>query len=205
MKHHSAEPFSSYLGTSVDMKPGSEQRLGDRYGTMMDFWRWAFGDLRSNNVRGVFAEWMVAEILGLKPNPRGSWDDYDILLSDGRTVEVKASAYLQVWHAEGDAPSLIQFTGLRGQRWIDATRRNAAEKTFNADLYVFCVQTEKDRAKWDALDLSQWSFYVVPRAKLEAYGSSSLRLSTVQTFSERFSADDLAGALNIPPATPSAD
>ena len=64
----------------------AEERLGDRYGTMNDFWTWAFSDLQANNVRGVFAEWMVAQILGLTPNPRGSWDDYDLQLPDGRTI-----------------------------------------------------------------------------------------------------------------------
>ncbi len=165
---------------------------------MVDFWRWAFGDLRSNNVRGIFAEWMVAQILGLKPNPRGSWDDYDILLPDGRTVEVKASAYLQVWHVADSKPSLILFTGLKGHKWEDETqRRNSPERTYNADLYVFCVQTEKDATRWDAFDLAQWDFYVLPRARLEAYGSSSLRLSTVQSFTGKLSADELAAALGL--------
>lgn len=69
----------------------------------------AFGDLKANNVRGVFAEWMVAQLLGLQPKPRGSWDEYDILLEDGRTIEVKARAYLQVWPSKADPPSVIRF------------------------------------------------------------------------------------------------
>lgn len=133
------------------------KRLGGRLGTMSDFWLWAFGDLRSNNVRGVFAEWMVAQILGLEPNPRGSWDNYDLQLRDGRTVEVKASAYLQVWHTAASPPSKILFTGLKGNRWLDAEQKRSTEgKTFNADLYVFCVQIERDAERWDAFDLAQW-------------------------------------------------
>jgi len=173
-----------------------DMRLGGQFGTITDFWAWAFGDLRSNNVRGVFAEWMVAQLLGLQPDPRGSWDDYDLMLPTGVTIEVKASAYRQVWHSLGSPPSEIQFTGLKGHKWIDAKqRRNSPEKTYNADLYVFCVQTERDPDRWDAFDLSQWDFYVVPRAKIEKHGSNSLRLSVVQGFSARLTANELREAV----------
>jgi hypothetical protein len=165
---------------------------------MMDFWQWAFGDLRANNVRGVFAEWMVAQLLGLEPNPRGAWDDYDILLPDGRTVEVKASAYHQVWHIAESTPSVIQFTGLKGQRWnVETQSRSSPQRTYNADLYVFCVQTEKDPSRWDGFDLAQWEFYVVPRARLEAHGRSSVRLSVVQSFTTKVSAAELPAALGV--------
>jgi hypothetical protein len=177
------------------------KRLGGRLGTMSDFWLWAFGDLRSNNVRGVFAEWMVAQILGLEPNPRGSWDNYDLQLRDGRTVEVKASAYLQVWHTAASPPSKILFTGLKGNRWLDAEQKRSTEgKTFNADLYVFCVQIERDSERWDAFDLAQWDFYVVPRAQLEAYGAASLQLTTVQRFAQKVTAEELPAALGTTPA-----
>ena len=43
-------------------------------------------------MRGIFAEWMVAELLGLQPDPRGSWNEYDLVLPSGLTIEVKASA-----------------------------------------------------------------------------------------------------------------
>jgi hypothetical protein len=173
-----------------------DKRLGGQFGTITDFWAWAFGDLRSNNVRGVFAEWMVAQLLGLQPGPRGSREEYDLMLPTGLTIEVKASAYLQVWHSPDTRPSVIQFTGLKGDKWIDESqRRNSPEKTYNADLYVFCVQTERDPERWDAFDLSQWDFYVVPPAKIERHGSNSLRLSVVQGFSSKLTANELRAAV----------
>jgi hypothetical protein len=40
--------------------------------TVLDFWRWAFGDLCHNNLRGIFAEWLVAQLLGIDlPRPVG--------------------------------------------------------------------------------------------------------------------------------------
>ena len=98
---------------------------------------------------------MVAQILGLTPNPRGSWDDYDLQLPDGRTIEVKASAYLQVWHTADSPSSVISFSGLKGRRWLWAENRPAADVTYNADLYAFCVQTDRRREPWGVFDLAQ--------------------------------------------------
>jgi hypothetical protein len=38
---------------------------------------------------------------------------------------------------------------------------SAAEPEVRADVFVFSVQTCKDPQRYDALDLSQWEFYVV--------------------------------------------
>jgi hypothetical protein len=173
-----------------------ERRLDGRLGTTVDFWQWAFSDLRSNNVRGVLAEWIVAQLLGLSPETRGSWDDFDLILPDpdGRKIEVKASAYVQAWPQK--KPSIIQFTGLKGHRWIDhEQRRHTAEKTYNADIYIFCVQTMEVPESWDAFDLRQWDFYVAPRSDVAIKGTSSLRLSTVESFAKRISADQLRRAV----------
>ena len=70
-----------------------------------------------------------------------------------------------------------------------------SERTYNADIYVFCVQTERDLKRWNALDLEQWEFYVLPRSVLEARGVASLRLSTVQALTRRLRADELPAAI----------
>lgn len=177
------------------MKCDPERRLGERLGRMVDFWSWAFADLKANNLRGVFAEWMVAQLLGLAPPPRDSWDDHDLLLPDGRKIEVKAGAFCQVWHEADSPPSSIVFTGLKGRRWDRATRRYAAEPTHNADLYVFRVQIETGHARWDAFDLTQWRFHVVPRDRLETHGAASVRLATVARFAPVLRAEELRTAV----------
>jgi hypothetical protein len=178
--------------------PPTDQRLGKRFGNINDFWRWAFSDLRQNNVRGIFAEWVVAQILGLQIEHRQSWDNSDLVLPDGRTVEVKCSAYVQAWHHHDSKPSVIQFSGLKGRRWIDADQKRAAGAgTYNADVYVFCVQTHRDALEWDAFDLSQWEFYVVTRQALVEIGANSLRLSTIQNLASSVDADGLVAAVGI--------
>ena len=43
---------------------GDEQFTGSAL-TVADFWRWAFSDLRTNIVRGVLAEYLVASAVAI--------------------------------------------------------------------------------------------------------------------------------------------
>ncbi len=50
---------------------GSETLYGSgssvHNGSLLDFWQWAFSDLAANNLRGVYAEWLVAKLLQIDP------------------------------------------------------------------------------------------------------------------------------------------
>ncbi len=155
---------------------GSEDFVGCA-ATVLDFWRFAMSDLRVNNVRGYLAEFLVAMAVG-SSGSRVEWDAYDVRAPDGTTIEVKSSAYLQVW--EQKRPSRIEFTGLKGRTWT-AQQGVASEPTYNADVYVFAVQTAQSHDAYDPLDITQWAFYVLPRSTLEALGYKSISLSTLQT------------------------
>src|SRR4051812_28586149 len=65
--------------------------------TVLDFWRWAMGDLQMNTARGLLVEWLVAQALG-DPSPfRVEWGPYDVQTADGTKVEIKATGRLQGW------------------------------------------------------------------------------------------------------------
>jgi len=142
---------------------------------VVDFWRFAMSDLRTNTVRGVLAEFLVREAVG-GHEPREEWAAYDVVTPDGITIEVKSSAYLQVWAQT--RPSRIVFSGLRGRTWT--VNGHAAEPTYNAQVYVFCVQTADDHEHYDPLDVHQWDFYVLPVAVLIQLGCTSLGLAAVR-------------------------
>lgn len=80
--------------------------------TVADFWQWAFSDLRTNIVRGVLAEFLVARAVGDHSALREAWDNWDVTTTSGIKVEVKSSAYLQSWRQRKH--SSIVFTGLTG-------------------------------------------------------------------------------------------
>lgn len=171
--------------TSAEVLVGSQCELENA--KMLDFWQWAFSDLRMNDVRGVFGEWLVAKLLNIQLFVRDSWGACDLETQDGVKIEVKTSAYLQAWRQKGT--SSIVFRGLKGQQW-DSIERYAGVATYNADIYVFCVQIEKDEEKWNALNLDQWRFYVVPKEYLETRNCKTISLSTLSNIASEMTAGE---------------
>ncbi len=147
-------------------------------GTLLrDFWAWAYSDLRTNTVRPLLAEYLVARAVGGHLHPRVEWAPHDVETPDGLRLEVKSAAYLQAW--EQARLSSITFGGLRARTWspIDGY---STDGSYNADGYVFALHTAKEHARYDALDVDQWSFWVLPMAAVANTGKRSLRLSVVE-------------------------
>lgn len=132
-----------------------------------DFWQWAYSDFLSNALRGVLAEYIVAQAAGCTHRPRTEWDAYDLLTDDGIKIEVKSAAYLQSW--EQQKPSAIRFSIGPKRGWDARTNVYASEATRAADLYVFCLFQEQGREKADPLNLEQWTFLVCPAALLDEH------------------------------------
>jgi len=171
---------------------GKERIKGFDFGsnddTVLNFWQWAFSDLQANNVRGIFAEWIVAKLLNIPLTVRDSWIECDLVTPEGVKIEVKTSAYLQTWTQK--RPSKIVFTGLKGRKLDIATNQYAPKSTYNADIYVFCVHIEQNPEEWDALNINQWSFYLLPKEKLESLGQSSLSLNPLKKMSRELRANE---------------
>lgn len=155
-------------------------------GSVLDFWRFAMSDLRMNNARGYFAEYLVGRALGLEV-ARVEWDDFDVLWGDVK-IEVKSSAYLQSWAQR--RPSTISFGGLRGRR-LDIEAGYVGEQTYNADVYVFAWNRQIDPEKYDPLDVGAWAFHVLPRSVLEELGYKSVGLATLSRYSKEIEFHDL--------------
>jgi hypothetical protein len=178
---------------------GAERLLGQGTelldGTVLGFWRWAFGDLCPNDIRGVFSEWLVAQLLSIPLKAtRESWGAWDLRTPEGVTIEVKSCAYVQVWHGEKQRPSRISWSGLTGQTWDAETNLYSGERTYNADLYVFCVQSEKDPHRWNALDLDQWRFYLLTREQVAGLSVRSLSESRLRTLVQPMKAAEFRAA-----------
>ena len=145
--------------------------------TLRDVWAWSMSDLRTNTVRPMVAEFLVAKALGASHRPRIEWDSYDVETPDGLRLEVKSSAYLQAW--EQTRLSRIEFSGLTAKTPTATAYSDA--RTYNADGYVFALQTATEHSRYDALDTGQWQFWVLPVERVAANGSRSLALSTVKS------------------------
>ena len=87
-------------------------------------------------------------------------------MPSGTTLEIKSAAYLQSWQQK--APSIIKF-GIAPTRALDeATNSYTKGRKRQADIYVFCLLHHQDKATVDPLDMSQWTFYVLPASTLDA-------------------------------------
>jgi len=171
---------------------GTEPFIG-LAGTVKDFWSYAARDLRANTIRGVLAEWLVARAVGATES-QPEWSEFDVLTPTGVRVEVKSSAYLQAWAQR--KLSTISFSGLRSQKW-DPETGYSGQRTLNADVYVFCVQTADSHDSYDPLDVAQWNFYVLPRSRVESIGTRSIGLTQIASEGQRVGFDGLAHAIDL--------
>jgi hypothetical protein len=148
--------------------------------TLKDFWQWSSSDLVSNATRGILAEFLVAFALGLNKGVRNEWDPYDLKTEKGIKIEVKSAAYLQSWYQE--KLSNIIFNIRPTFAYDYQTNLLAKEKKRQADLYVFCLLHHKDKKTINPLDLTQWTFYVVPTKEIAktCQNAKSLSLSRLK-------------------------
>jgi hypothetical protein len=145
--------------------------------TVLEFWRWAYSDLLSNATRGVLAEFIVSLALGCTGAVRDPWDASDLVTPEGTKVEVKTSAYLQSWaHSQ---LSRVCFSIRPSRAWSADTNVFSSVAKRQADVYVFCLLHHQSKDTVDPINLSQWTFYVVPASRLNQ------RLATQKTLSLR--------------------
>lgn len=144
---------------SAQTLSGDEPIIGTA-SSVRDFWAWGMSNLRTNTLRSMLAEYLVACAVAVQRTQRIEWDAFDLQIPEGR-IEVKSSAYLQAW----DQPrnSRIVFSGLRARTWDPRTQLSELAD-YNADVYVFAVQAASTHDRYDALDTTQWQFWVLPRA-----------------------------------------
>jgi hypothetical protein len=153
-------------------------KLGDQIlpVNLLSFWQWSASDLVGNTARGCLAEYIVAMALGLTAGVRKDWEAYD-LQCNGWKIEVKTSAYLQSWVQRRMSPPVFSVRPAR--RWNPMVSRLTGELRRHADLYIFCLHHHKEKATLNPLDLTQWTFYVLPTGRLESF----IRVRNAKTLS----------------------
>lgn len=149
--------------------------------TLKDFWAWSSSDVLGNRMRGIVAEFIVAQALGVANNAfRVEWDECDVYTPERKRIEVKSSAYCQAWDQE--QLSKITFSIRPARSYDYGAKKYSVQAQRNSDLYVFALLHVQDKELVNVLDLSQWSFYVVPTERIVAQHEStkSLSLKTVE-------------------------
>ncbi len=151
---------------------------------LLSFWQWSSSDVVSNATRGVLAEYLVAQALGVAADSiREEWAPYDLKALDGTRIEVKSAAYIQSWHQ--DKLSRITFRVPKTHAWNKDTNRQSKTARYQADVYVFALLAHTDQRTLDPLNASQWEFFVVPTTSLDLRKRSqhSIALPSLRTLS----------------------
>ena len=146
----------------IKLKTGKEPFLVNNQNlnfNLKDFWSWSQSDLLNNTMRGVLAEYIVKQDLGIKKSSRSDWDPYDLETDGGIKIEVKSGAYLQSWKQH--ELSKITFNIAPTKERNENTNKYSKEPKRNSDFYVFCLLHKKDKETVDPLNLDQWTFYVL--------------------------------------------
>ena len=123
----------------------------------VDFWTFQFSNIW--DLYEEVAEFIVNKALGMeRPFNKNGSTLYDIDYN-GKRVEVKATAYYHSWRKEGEYSESRYFhidetVGQHNERANVPVRHN--------DVYVFCLNTGKNKQDADPFEMSHWEFYVVP-------------------------------------------
>lgn len=132
---------------------------------LSSFTHWAASAVLGNSLRGVLAEYIIAQAIGIESTERIEWDAVDLVTKSGLKLEVKSSAYMQNWPQT--KPSVISFKIGPRKSWDAKTNTWKEHKTRSADVYVFAVFTWKDditdvvTARRLVLDTDHWRFMVI--------------------------------------------
>ncbi len=134
---------------------------------LMSFWQWSTSDLVSNATRGVLAEYIVAQALGIANNRiRDEWAAYDLETESGIKIEVKSAAFIQSWYQK--RLSNIMFRTPKTRSWDADTNIQSKESKRQSDVYVLALLSHKEKSTINPLDVSQWEFFVVPTKILDS-------------------------------------
>jgi len=165
--------------------------------TVLDFWRWALGDLRMNNARGYLAEFLVARAVKAKHPHRVEWAAHDVATPAGVRIEVKSSAYLQSWAQPKPSTPRFGLTGAAGS-WDAETGEWFVDPRGRVDVWVFCLQTSRSHLDYHPLDIGQWRFWVAANAEVEELAQKSAGLATIERLAggESLEWADLDGAVS---------
>lgn len=140
-----------------------------------DFWSWSASQLVGNALRGLVAEFLVGRAVNSDLRTRTEWDAVDLVTSEGISIEVKCSGYIQSWAQK--RPSQPSFDVAPKRSWDARTNTSSQVPRRAAQLYVFALHHHAERATVDPMDVTQWTFFVVPTARLDAVHPQARRLS----------------------------
>ncbi len=137
--------------------------------TVLDFWRFSYGYLAGQSP--AIAEFLVAKALGIEKAENVTyWTAYDMSYR-GKRVEVKSTEYVHAWNKDGVSKvRTFSIAPTHNAYWENAETKALSRQS---DLYVFCVNTNREFQNPQPLILDHWDFYPVATSEINSYAEKN--------------------------------
>ena len=129
--------------------------------SVLDYWRFLYGQLM--NQQDSIAEYLVSRALGIdKAENVSFWTGYDLSYKAKR-IEVKATSYVHTWNKTRVSKTrTFSIAPSNNYYWYGRQDENGKKTARQNELYVFCLNSNRDIEHANPLVIDNWSFYVVP-------------------------------------------
>lgn len=161
-----------------------KNRILTRIGGMFDV------PVMQNNLRGLWVEAMVAELLGPEWKHTGAdWAAWDFERADGLRLEVKQSALMQSWGVSNSAPR-FSIRAAHGHHPENAPYLPNISGDRLAHVYVFAWHDGDDQR-----EAEQWDFFVIRTDRLPK-GQKEISLGAIRRVVDPVSCWDLSAMVD---------
>ena len=141
-----------------------------------NFFRWALSEINSNLKRGLLAEYLTAEALGIEKGVHEEWGSHDLEYK-GKRVEVKSSGYGTPPFLKTKSPVVPKFDiRKRVGAWSNKTNtwEKYGEPERHNDVYVFAFTLAKSALEYKPFEKNSSNFVTAPTRKINSlYGDQS--------------------------------
>lgn len=142
---------------------------GEDIFSVLDYWKYAYSQMEAEN--STIAEFLVARTLGIeKAENVNYWTAYDMAYRNKR-IEIKATRYIHPWSDKISQVRTFSIEPSNNAYWGNGDSGVSSGKKLSrqSEVYVFCLNVNKNLKDENILNLDYWRFYVVPTYKINEY------------------------------------
>ncbi len=135
--------------------------------SVLDYWRFQYCQLK--NQQDNIAEYLVSRALNIcKAENVSFWTGYD-LSYQGKRIEVKSSSYVHTWNKKRVSEvRTFSIAPSNNYYWYGEADKNGKTVARQNELYIFCLNENRDISNANPLIIDNWTFFVIPTFMIDA-------------------------------------
>ncbi len=135
----------------------------------VEFFSWAFGDRHEEELGEMAAEFLVHKAIGGVTPRRISWGAYDVVTSNGTTIEVKCAGTMKLGGFTNPPNPTYEIRMM--DPWLVCENRYLGKSCRYADVWIFVFYREDCSEFSDPFNVDQWEYLVTTSSWLyEMFG-----------------------------------